>query len=322
MSLLIVVINFRTPQLTIDCLSSVAAQIDQVPGTRLALVDNGSPDDSPALLAQAIARNGWAWITLIRSPVNRGFAGGNNLALQSLQTLHPDASFVLLLNSDTILLPGALPYCVQKMQGDASVGLMSCLLLNADQTVQNTARKMPTPLRLAACSFGLPWLFPRAFAWANLDDPGWDRRTEVRNVDWVGGAFMLIRRQVLERIGLLDDRFFFYGEDAEFCHRVRKHGWWVRYDSGAAVVHRAAASSDAAMLPASRRTALVWQARYLLQRRCFGLPAELLIRFLDIAASTLRYFKLLIRGRKNTPQGAAQRDLLALLLRWPVAGKG
>jgi len=321
MSLLIVVINFRTPQLTIDCLQSVATQIDQVPGTRLALVDNGSGDDSPAILAETIARKGWTWVTLIRSPVNRGFAGGNNLALQSLQTLHPDAKFVLLLNSDTILQPGALPFCVNKMQADASVGLMSCLLLNADQTVQNTARKMPTPLRLAAWSFGLPWLLPRAFAWANLDDPGWDRRTQVRDVDWVGGAFMLIRRQVLDSLGLLDERFFFYGEDVEFCHRIRKHGWRVRYDGGAAVVHRGGASSEVAILPA-KRTALLWQARYLLQRRCFGLPAELFIRFTDIAASALRYLKLLIRGRKNTPQGAAQRDLLALLLRWPVAGKG
>jgi N-acetylglucosaminyl-diphospho-decaprenol L-rhamnosyltransferase len=323
MSLGIVIINYRTPKLTLDCLASVAQQIDDVPGAHVVLVDNASGDDSLAQLNETIERNGWRrWITLIASGVNRGFAGGNNLAIGTLKTLIPGAKYILLLNSDTILQPHALRYCLERMDSDPNIGVLSCLLLNPDQSVQNTARKLPTPPRLAAYTFGLPWKLPRAFAWANLEDPGWDRRTQARDVGWVGGAFMFIRGIMLEKIGPLDERFFFYGEDAEFCHRAWKAGWKVRYDPGAAVIHLGGASTDPTAVAAPHRNLNLWQARYLLQRRCYGLPAEFFIRAVDIASFSLRFLKLGITGGKNSPEFAAQREILGLLLRWPVARKG
>jgi hypothetical protein len=88
------------------------------------------------------------------------------------------------------------------------------------------------------------------------------------------------------------------------------------------VIHLGSASSDPTRLPAKQKDALMWQARYLLQRRCYGRAAEAFIRGVDIASFGLRYLKLLLRGRKNTPEFETQRDVLALLLRWPVAGKG
>jgi N-acetylglucosaminyl-diphospho-decaprenol L-rhamnosyltransferase len=323
MSLGIIIINYRTPKVTLDCLASVASQIDEVPGANVILVDNASGDDSLSQLNEAIEHNGWRrWITLIASGVNRGFAGGNNLAIGTLKTVNPAAKYVLLLNSDTILQPHALRYCMGRMDGDPGIGVLSCLLLNPDQSVQNTARKLPTPPRLAAYTFGLPWKLPRAFAWANLEDPGWDRRTQARDVGWVGGAFMFIRNLVLEKIGTLDERFFFYGEDAEFCHRVWKNGWKVRYDPGAAVIHLGGTSTDPTRAAAPHRNLNLWQARYLLQRRCYGLPAEFLIRMVDIASSTLRFLKLRLTAAKNSPELAAQREILGILLHWPSARKG
>ncbi|MGA3067348.1 MAG: glycosyltransferase family 2 protein [Tepidisphaeraceae bacterium] len=319
MSLGIVIVNYRTPQLTLDCLTSVAAQINDVPETRVALVDNASGDSSVSFLRDAIARYGWNWIKLVTSPVNRGFAGGTNLGLEALKQIQPQSQFILLLNSDAMLKPNVLRYVVEQMQADPTVGVMSCMLLNSDHSVQNTARRFPTPARLAAYSLGLPWHFPRAFAWADLDEPGWDRRTLARDVDWVGGAFMLIRRQTLDGLGPLDERFFFYGEDAEFCHRAWKHGWRVRYDPGAAAVHLGSASSDPTRLAARHRNAFSWQARYQLQRRCYGRLAEMFIRAVDIASFGLRYLKLRLSGRQDSPECAAQRDILTLLLRWPAA---
>jgi hypothetical protein len=316
MSLLIVIINYRTPQVTLDCLASLAPQIDDVSDTHVVLVDNASGDDSLPHLRDHIERNRWGWITVIDSPLNRGFAGGNNLGLSTLLD-RPDDKYVLLLNSDTVVKPGVLRHCVAVMDAVPSIGVMSCLLLNPDGTAQNNARRFPNPLRLAAASFGLPWLMPPLFAWADLDDPGWDRRTTVRDVEWVGGAFMFIRRKVIDIIGGLDERFFFYGEDTEFCHRVQRRGWNIRYDPRVTVVHLGGASSDPSRVCARQRDALQWEARYLLQRRCYGRVAEIFIRAVDIASFGLRYLKLIVRGGRNTPEYATQREVLALLLRGP-----
>jgi GT2 family glycosyltransferase len=318
MSLLIVIINYRTPQVTLDCLAALAPQIGDVPDTRVVLVENGSGDDSLSRLEEQVQRNGWEWITIMPSADNRGFAAGNNLALSTLLE-YPDDNYVLLLNSDTLVQPGVLRHCFDVMEADPSVAVMSCLLLNRDGTVQNAARRFPNPLRLCAASFGLPWHFPRLFAWADIDDPSWDRRAITRDVDWVGGAFMFIRRKVIDRIGGLDERFFFYGEDTEFCHRAARRGWNVRYDPSVAVVHLGGASSDPTRLAARQRDSLQWQARYLLQRRCYGPIAEIFIRAVDIASFGLRYLKLIVRGRRNTPEYANHRDVLAMLLRLPAA---
>jgi N-acetylglucosaminyl-diphospho-decaprenol L-rhamnosyltransferase len=314
MSLLIVIINYRTPQVTLDCLASLAPQIDDVPDTHVVLIENGSGDQSFQCLRERIQKNGWRWITIIPSQANHGFAAGNNLGLSTLLD-RPADEYVLLLNSDTLVQPGVLRHCVAAMESDPSVGVMSCLLLNADGTVQNAARRFPNPLRLAATSFGLPWHLPTLFRWADLEDPAWDRRTTSRYVDWVGGAFMFIRRKVIDRIGGLDERFFFYGEDTEFCHRVTRGGWNVRYDPAVAVVHLGGASSDPTRVPAKQRDILQWQARYLLQRRCYGQAAEMFIRAVDIASFGLRYLKLIAWGRRNTPEYADYHEVLSILLR-------
>jgi N-acetylglucosaminyl-diphospho-decaprenol L-rhamnosyltransferase len=318
MKLLVIIINYRTPQITVDCLASLAPQIDDVPETQVVVVDNGSGDNSVDVIFRAIQKNGWdRWAVLKATDKNLGFAGGNNLAMDTLLD-HQETKYVLLLNSDTVVHENALRHCFEKMETDRSLGLMSCMLLNTDQTVQNTARRLPTPHRMVANSFGLPWLWPKAFAWADLDDLTWDRHKTAREVEWVGGAFMFIRRRVIDKIGGLDTNFFFYGEDVEFCHRARQHGWKVWYDPTVSVMHLGGASSDPSRLDPNHRDTLTWQARYLLQRRCYGLAAEILLRTVDIVSSGLRFVKLLVLGGRNSPEFAAERNMLAMLLRWPT----
>jgi hypothetical protein len=193
------------------------------------------------------------------------------------------------------------------------------MLLNPDLSVQNTARRLPTPVRMVAQSFGLPWLLPKAFAWADLDDPTWDRRKLAREVEWVGGAFMFVRRKMIDKFGGLDTRFFFYGEDVEFCRRIRKHDGKIWYDPAVAVVHLGGASSDPSRLDPKDRNTMRWQARYMMQRRCYGIVAEFFLRGADIVSFGIRFLKLLLFGRKNSPEFAAQKDVLAMLLHWPTA---
>jgi GT2 family glycosyltransferase len=189
---------------------------------------------------------------------------------------------VLLLNSDTIVHPGVLRTCFNVMERDPTIGVMSVMLKSPDGSVQNVARKFPTPLRAAVSSLGLPWLIPALFRWADIEDGGWDRATCARDVDWLGGAFLFIRATALRQIGPLDQTFFFYGEDIEFCHRMAKAGFRRRYDPTATVAHIGGAST--------RRNAqlLRRRARYQVQRKCYGETAACVVGTIDIIASWLR----------------------------------
>lgn len=301
-ALAVVVINYRTPGLTIQCLRSIEPEIATVPGCEVIVVDNASGDDSVEQLQREIEAKGWekggghGWVKLVCSDHNLGFAGGNNLGIGEAG----DARYVLLLNSDTIVHPGCFKACVEVMEAEAEIGAMSCNVLNEDGSVQNVARRFPTPARQIATVLGLPWRLPRFFAWADMEDPGWDRWTEARDVDWLGGAFMMIRGDVLREIGGLDESFFFYGEDIAMCHAIHKAGYRCRYDPRATIVHLGGASSDPSRMAERAKNAHAWRGRYLVQRRCYGAWAAWLVRVVDIVALTARLAWSWIRGGRRS----------------------
>ena len=313
--LLIVIVNFRTPDLTIECLRSLAPEVAALQGTRVVVVENGSGDESAARLAAAIAREGWGdWAFLHVEARNGGFAGGNNRGLEAAARLEP-AQYVLLLNSDTIVHAGCLRRCFGTMEAEPAIGVMSCRLLNADGSVQNVARRFPTPIRQFLQQTGLTWRLPRVFAWADTEDPGWDRRTTRRHVDWLGGAFLFIRGDLLRKIGGLDEKFFFYGEDIEFCSRVHRAGFRCLYDPAASITHLGGSSSDPTRLAAAKRSVHAWRARYLVQRLCHGRPAAAFVRAVDIVSYASRAAALRLLGRGSTEKYAEMRDILRLISR-------
>lgn len=290
----IIIVNFRTPGLAIDCLASLEPEVAANPGTKVWMVENGSGDDSAARIGAAIAERGWApWATLLVQKKNHGFAGGNNRGLEASGI----GDYTLLLNSDTVVHAGCLRTCLEMMEREPLVGVMSCKLLNADGSIQNVARPLPNPIRAAVWSLGLPYHLPRVFGWADTEDLTWDRAREARDVGWLGGAFLLIRREVVEKVGLLDERFFFYGEDIEFGHRVWKAGYRCRYDPEASITHLGGASSDPERMAAQARSVHVWRARYLNQRLCYGRLAEWFVRGVDIFAIGMRLLAAKARGR-------------------------
>jgi GT2 family glycosyltransferase len=311
MSLAIVILNYRTPALTIQCIDSLRPELIDVPDARILLVDNASGDGSMDQI-RAATLDLHHRIDFIASDTNLGFAGGNNLALQRLAA---SDHYVLLLNSDTIVRPGVLRHCLDLMRWNSEVGVLSCRLENLDGTLQENCRRMPTPLRMTAHVLGLDYRYPHAFEWADLEARSVNR-LGMADVDWVGGAFMLIRRECLDRVGPLDASFFFYGEDAEFCHRVRRVGYSVRYDGRVGIVHLGGGSSDPQRLHRRSRDRLTWEARYLLQRRCFGLLAEYLLRSLDLATYALRTLKLRLSPTRRDDYDA-HRQILSVLLSAP-----
>lgn len=309
-SLLVVIVNYRTPEMSIACLASLAEEIRSIPGACVVVVDNGSGDGSASAIATAIDRARWEdWATVLPLERNGGFAYGNNRGLEA----DPRARYYLLLNSDTLVQPGALRYCLGVMERDRAIGAMSCMLLNDDGTVQNVTRRFPSPLRRALGVLNLPWKLPRLFGWADIDDLRWDRRTMHRDVDWIGGAFLFLRGDMVRRIGGLDEDFFFYGEDIEFCHRIWQAGFRCHYAPGAATIHHGASSSDPTRLAPADRVAHAWRGRHLVHVKLYGRVSAAAALLFDRFVYWLKLVYLRARGRVGGQEHASVCRVLEVL---------
>ena len=313
LDLLVIVLNYRTPDLTIDCLASLASEVEAVPNVHVTVVENGSGDDSCERIRGEIEAKGWStWATLIDQPENLGFAGGNNLAWRK----SPSARYLLLLNSDTVVRRGSLRYCYDVMQAEPSIGAMGIRQILRDGSVENSVRRFPTPLRMFCSAIGLPWRSPKLFGWANVEDVSWDRQTVRRDVDWIGGAFLMVRGGILLEIGgLLDEDFFFTGEDIEFCHRLRRAGYRCVYDPTVAVHHMHGGSSDADKVATKQMMKYTLAARYLVQRKCYGQAAAAMLRLLDIQMWGMRLLWPGLTGRRKTDKYIRASQCFSVLIR-------
>lgn len=258
MKLLVVILNYRVTDLTIDCLRSIAPRIAGVPGARVAVLENGTGGDAADRLARAIAENGWgAWADLTTVHPNRGFTGGNNLVIRAALESADPPEYVLLLNADTIVKDGAFEALVDHMDRHPRAGIAGSLLLGPDGTVQaspfrfpGVASELDRGLRLGAVSRLLArwWVVPPTPAAASA-------------VEWVSGASMILRTSVLERIGLLDEGLYTYFDDVDLCLRARRAGWEVWFVPESRIVHLEGASTGITQRVAKRRPAYWFQAR-------------------------------------------------------------
>jgi N-acetylglucosaminyl-diphospho-decaprenol L-rhamnosyltransferase len=238
MELSIVVLNYNTRDPLRNCLESLRTEgSTSVSGgtieAEVFVVDNASTDASAAMVAHE-----FPWVTLIQSPRNGGFANGNNLAL-----VRATGDAILLLNPDTLMPRGGIATLLDRLTIHPEAGVIGPKLLKLDGSIHLACRRsFPTPSVAFYRLSGLSRLFPRSprFGRYNLTfvDPG--RPLEV---DSVCGACLLIRRAVVERVGLLDERFFMYGEDLDWCLRTRQAGWTVRYEPAVVVQHQHGAAS-------------------------------------------------------------------------------
>lgn len=231
----VVVINFRTPQLTIDCLETLVDEID--PSQDLVVVvDNDSGDDSFSRLESHIQQQGWqAWVNLIASGHNGGFSFGNNVGIESVE-----AKYYLLLNSDTLVRPGALEAMRVAIQQRPDIGLVGPRLEWKDGTAQISCFRYRSPageLVTAASTAPVTRLLQKYVVSMPVSD-------EPIEPPWASFACILIRREVIEQVGLMDDDYFMYFEDIDYCRRAGKKGWRVLYEPGARVVHLRGGSSN------------------------------------------------------------------------------
>lgn len=233
----VVVVNYRTPDLTLNALDALLTSILPDREMSITVVDNGSGDDS----AERI-RARCPGLRVIRSPRNLGFAGGNNLALREIIAAIPadtdrKDSFVLLLNSDTEVEADAIATCVRFMETHADAGIVGPKVVLPDGRLDIACRRgFPTPDRAFWKLTGIARRFPNnpRFTGYNLTHLDEDETTEV---DSVVGAFMLVRQAAIDEAGLLDETFFMYGEDLDWAFRIKQVGWRVYYVPQARVRH-------------------------------------------------------------------------------------
>jgi len=241
MNLFIVIVNYRTPNLTIDCLHSLVDEVRSLPGTRVVVTDNASGDNSVEKIQTAIENEGWGeWVSLMTLERNGGFAFGNNAAIHPAINSPTPPNYILLLNPDTIVRPGALKPLVDFMDEQPDVGIAGSRLENPDATVQVSAFRFHSIL--SELDNGLRLRFGKKFKerWAVVP-PNFPHN--ITQVDWVAGASMIVRRQVFEQVGLMDEGYFMYYEEADFCLQANRAGWACYYVPESRVVHLVGQSS-------------------------------------------------------------------------------
>jgi N-acetylglucosaminyl-diphospho-decaprenol L-rhamnosyltransferase len=233
LDLAIVVVNWNTRDLLHDCLTSVYA--NRGLESKVCVVDNASSDGSSEMVEREFPQT-----HLIRNLHNTGFAHANNLGLRSLglgESAGEDLRYALLLNSDTVVPPDGLATMVAFMEAHPEAGAVGPKLVRLDGSIDLACRRsFPTPAVSFYRLLGLSQLFPRSprFGRYNLTHLDPDQLTEV---DSVNGAFMMIRAQTIEQVGLLDESFFFGGEDLDWAYRIKAAGWKVYYNPAVVVQH-------------------------------------------------------------------------------------
>jgi GT2 family glycosyltransferase len=238
MKLLVVVLCYRVPDLTIDCLHSLREEIQRVPGARAAVCENGTGGDSAERLRRAIDANGWeSWVDLTVVEVNRGFCGGNNLVIRKALESDDPPEYVLLLNADTIVQEHALDALVEFMDAHPRAGIAGSQLLSPEGEIQASpfrfvgiASELDRGLRLGILS---PLLSGRL----EID------HSKPNPAEWLAGASLILRTSMLEQIGLLDEGLYTYFDDIDICLRARRAGWESWYVPESKVVHLEGAST-------------------------------------------------------------------------------
>ena len=230
----IVIINYRTPILLTDCLKTLLPEIINI-DARVVIVDNYSNDESPLLIKKWLSDNDTeSKVLFVQSNMNAGFAAGNNIGIKSL-----DASYYLLLNSDTLIRKGAIKTLLDTAALNPKAGLISPRLEWPNGKGQESCFRFHHPLSefMNAAHTGFIDRLLKHFIVAL------PVQTQIINPEWTSFACVLIRHEVFQQLGLLDEGYFMYFEDAQFCNRAYKSGWQIVHNPDAAVVHLRGGSS-------------------------------------------------------------------------------
>jgi hypothetical protein len=308
--LVVAIVNWRTADLAIDCLRSIEAQLADVPSCRVFIVDNGSADGSAERIAEAIETHRWSsFATLLPLQHNGGFAVGNNAAIRAaFACTDARPAFVLLLNPDTVVRPHAFRILLDFMHAHSEVGIAGGRSEFPDATPQECCFRFPNALAEFA-------FFLRVHRIGRLVEnrmPNIPIPEEPLEIDWVSGAFMMVRSAVFDEVGLLDESYFLYYEEADFILRANRAGWSCWHVPKSRVVHLVGQSSGVtkASRTRERRPAYWFQSRsryYVANHgRLYAALTDLMVAVALVAWKVRR----LVQGRPEIDPQHFLRDLL------------
>ena len=231
MDISFIIVNWNTRELLLNCIRSIKENAESF-SSEIIVVDNDSEDDS----VQAV-RAQFPDVVLIENEKNVGFAKANNIGMSQ-----STGRYVCLINSDVILIEGCLSSLYSHMEQHEDIGVIAPKILNRDLSLQESCKEFPTIWNSLCRALALDTAFPHSRLFSAQLMRYW-RHEEIRPVDILSGCFWTVRRAALTKVGPLDERFFMYAEDKDWCMRFWKSGWPVVYYPPAQAIHLTASSS-------------------------------------------------------------------------------
>ncbi len=228
----IIIVSWNTKQITCDCLKSVYEQTSNI-DFEVIVVDNGSTDGSCEAVEKEFPR-----VKLIKNGENQGFAKANNIGIKA-----GSGKYLALVNSDIVVLGDCIKKLIDFMEQNNSVGMAGPRILNPDRTLQVSCRHFPSIWNSFCQAVGLNRLFPRSAFFSDWFMSYWSHDS-IRSVDVLSGCFWMVRHEAVDEVGLLDEDFFIYGEDIDWCKRFHKVGWDIVFYPEAQAIHYGHASSS------------------------------------------------------------------------------
>jgi hypothetical protein len=229
----VIIVSYNNKKLlkqTIDSIYDTRQNIN----FEIIVVDNKSTDGSVELIKQ-----NYNQVKLIENKNNLGFSKANNIGIKQSK-----GRYILLLNSDTIVTDNCFEKCIKYMKQHPDIGALGCKVVLPDGKLDPACkRSFPTPEVSFYRMTGLSKLFPKSKRFGKYNLTYLDE-DEIHEVDCLVGAFMMVKRETIEQVGLLDEDFFMYGEDIDWCYRIKNAGWKIVYYPEAQIIHYKGGSSD------------------------------------------------------------------------------
>jgi GT2 family glycosyltransferase len=302
----VIIISYNTCDVLRSCLRHLRECAEGL-SLEIIVVDNGSRDGSVEMLETECPE-----ALVIRSDVNLGFAAANNRALQLAR-----GRYFVLLNSDAFLRPGALRRAIAHMGSEPEVGLGGGQLISQENSWQPSARAFPSLLNDFLVLSGLANRFPHS-RFFGRPDRTWADPMQTAEVDWVPGAFSIIRPEVLAQTGLFDEAFFLYCEEVDLCRRIKALNYKVRYWPDLVIVHLGGESAKSVRQAARSRSGsqlMLWsiRSRFLYYRKHHGAAAHL-VRIVELCWHRLRLVRNCFSRHEECRRKAAESRIVIQLL--------
>lgn len=305
MKLSIAIVNWNTIKLLDQCLESVFKTLDNIE-SEVIVVDNDSSDGSPEMVEEKYPQ-----VTLVRMHENVGFAAANNKAFGVSA-----GEYFLLLNSDTIAKQGAFKSMCDFMDSQPDAGAVGCRLLNGDGTLQRSCSPFPTPLSETFDALYLSKLFPNsklfgsyAMSYCSFNEP--------MEVDFAGGSSLLLRRKALQHVGLLDENYFMYSEEADLCYRLKSGGWKVYFTPDGEVTHF---GGQSAKLDVKRNLVELYKSKHRFMLKHYGNRSAFIYKAVVAVSAGVRAIAWSAKGfkGKHSDIWRGKADVQRQILLWAL----